>query len=456
MNVAPAQNASQRVSKDLPSVPQLRTHDDGKLNAFRIRVIAVCTILQALDGFDVLSMAFAAPALSEAWQLSASELGLLISAALVGMASGSLLVAPLGDRFGRRPISLLCLSLITLGMLLSAFARNAAELGAFRVLTGIGVGGLVPTLNVITAEYAPSRWRSAVSGLQATGYPIGATIGGGIATFLIATYSWRAAFLFGGLASALMLPVVACSIPESMEFLAARRPARALDRLNALRRRMHLDLIDELPQLPAIPKPLRRGVAVNLPARSASALSLAFFFLMLGISAVQSWTPKLLIDGGLSQQQGLSVGVVLNLGGIFGGLLVSVCAVRFSMRRLEIIWLALGALLMALFGWLSTQLSWAFGIALVMGVALSASIIGLCALGPTIFPAQARASGMGVSIGVGRIGAILAPLCAGALLDHGWKAAQLYYIFAVPIVLALLSISALPRFMSATDPPSGQ
>jgi benzoate transport len=414
------------------------------LSGFQLRAIATCTVLHALDGFDVLAMAFAAPGVSEAWNLSASQLGVLFSAGLAGMAGGSLLVAPLGDRLGRRPLSLLCLSVITLGMLLSAFTGSAAELAVVRLVTGIGVGGLVPTLNVITAEYSPTQWRSTALALQATGYPIGATVGGWISTLLITRYGWQAAFLFGGLASAAMLPVVARCIPESMDFLVARRPQGALGRFNSMRRRMGLTPLDSLPAPTGTPNQAH-GSALRLPAWSAGLLSLAFCLTMLSISFVQSWTPKLLIDGGLSAEQGLTVGVVLNLGGILGGVLVSCCAARFAIRHVEIACLALGAFSMVLFGMLASDLAWALSNALLMGVALSAAIIGLCALGPSLYPPEVRATGMGVAIGAGRIGAILAPTCAGGLLDAGWPATQLYYVFAAPIAAALLSVRALGR-----------
>jgi benzoate transport len=422
------------------------SQEDQAVSGLQLRTIAICTVLHMLDGFDVLVMSFTAPAVSTAWDLSGSQLGVLFSAWLVGAASGSFLVAPLGDRLGRRPLSLLCLSVITLGMLLSAFARSATELGMLRLATGIGVGGLVPTLNVITAEYAPARWRGVALGLQATGYPIGATLGGWIAILLITRYGWQAAFLFGGLISALMLPVVFCCIPESMDFLIACRPRGALERFNALRRRMRLAPIGGLPQQGEMATRVRWGLALRSPTRSALPFSLAFFLIMLGISFVQSWTPKLLIDGGLSAERGLTAGVILNFGGIVGGVLVSCCAARFALQRLEIGFLAIGAVSMIFFGMaLTSHLDWALSASLVMGVSLSSAIIGLVALGPSLYPPQVRATGMGLSIGAGRIGSILAPLCAGALLDSGWQAAHLYYVFAVPTAVALLSVRALAR-----------
>ena len=132
-------------------------------------------------------------------------------------------------------------------MLASAFARAPEELMALRVFTGLGVGGILASLNVITSEYAPQRWRTTAISLQVTGYPIGATIGGTIAAFLITSYGWRSAFLFGALASGIMIPPVIRSLPESLDFLLARRPPDALPRLNDLLRRMRRPEVSELP-----------------------------------------------------------------------------------------------------------------------------------------------------------------------------------------------------------------
>src|SRR4029450_6634456 len=182
--------------------------DEGALSPFQVRAILLCVALNMLDGFDVLVMAFTASEVAREWTLSGAWLGVLLSAGLVGMAAGSLFVAPWADRFGRRAVTLCCLVVITAGMLLSALARGPLQLGALRALPGTGVAGILASLNVITSEYASRRWRSAAISLQFTGYPIGATIGGSIAAVLITWYGWRSAFLFGAAASAAMIPLV--------------------------------------------------------------------------------------------------------------------------------------------------------------------------------------------------------------------------------------------------------
>ena len=144
------------------------------------------------------------------------------------MAGGSLFVAPWADRFGRRAVTCCCLAVITVGMFGSALAQSPAQLTALRVLTGIGIGGILASLNVITSEY--SSRRVAQHRDQPAGHGLSdRRHGGGTHRGLPHHgYGWRSAFLFGAVASGLMIPVVIRSLPESLDFLLARRPPDAL------------------------------------------------------------------------------------------------------------------------------------------------------------------------------------------------------------------------------------
>ncbi|MEV0590514.1 MFS transporter [Nonomuraea cavernae] len=164
---------------------ELRARVDGSpMSRLQWSAIAVCVLLNVADGFDVLVMSFTAVAVSDEWSLSSSQLGLLLSAGLAGMAAGSLILAPLADRVGRRALILACLVIASAGMLGSALSQNAVQLGLLRVLTGIGVGGVLAASNVIAAEYANGRWRGLAAGLNVAGYAVGATAGGVITVVL--------------------------------------------------------------------------------------------------------------------------------------------------------------------------------------------------------------------------------------------------------------------------------
>lgn len=143
------------------------------MTRFQIIAIALCMVINMLDGFDVLVIAFTAPSISAEWGLSPTAVGLLLSSGLLGMVFGSLLLGPLADQIGRRQLIMLCLCVISVGMLLSGFSESTTHLTTMRFFTGLGIGGILPGLNTIVAEYSSLRWRSLCVSLLQTGYPIG-------------------------------------------------------------------------------------------------------------------------------------------------------------------------------------------------------------------------------------------------------------------------------------------
>lgn len=414
----------------------------GPLTAFQLTAIAVCIALNMLDGFDVLAMAFSASGVQAAWGLAHSRLGWLLSAGLFGMALGSLVLAPCADAWGRRRIILLCVAIAAAGMLGSVAARDFGDLFALRILTGIGIGGTIASVAVVVSEYAPDRWRSVALAAYSTGYPVGATVGGWLTTLAIPHYGWRSTFAIGGVLTLVLLAIAAWRLPESLDFLATRRPPGALPRLNALLARMG--------RAPLAALPAESGAAgqPRVPFRllltpTTALVWVTFFCTMAAFYFFVSWTPRLLSAAGLSAAQGLTAGVVLNAGGIIGCGGFAVAAVRFDAQRLFLGSLVLSAFLIVAFGAVMHSLEPAMWTAFLLGVLSNAAMSGLYAVGPPLYPTAVRATGMGWAIGVGRFGAILAPLVSGALLDHGWAPAQLYYLFGVPFVIALVAMLAI-------------
>lgn len=421
-----------------------------EMTPFQISAVGICMILNAIDGFDVLAISFAAPALAKEWSLAPGELGILFSSGLVGMTLGSLLIAPLADRIGRRAMILASLIAVTLGMLLSAAARSPVELAILRAVTGLGIGAMLPSLATIVAEFSSLRRRELAVSTMSTGYPIGATLGGMAAVFLVGSFGWRGIFLFGGLLSLVILPIVAWRLPESLAFLVSRRPPGALEKTNHLLRRVGIPEVDRLPEL-AVSRPRTRFFHVvhgRLGLQSA-ALWTAFFCVMLSFYFVLSWTPKLLVDAGLRAEQGISGGVLLNVGGIAGALVLGLLAARIGKFRIVALSMIAGALSVAIFGYFAEGVVLAMTLALLVGYFLFASLVGLYAILPSIYPAAVRNTGAGLSVGVGRIGAIVSPYVAGLLLERGWSNSSTYVVFAVPLLAAGVATFLLGRMQSS-------
>jgi predicted MFS family arabinose efflux permease len=242
----------------------------------------------------------------------------------------------------------------------------------------------------------------------------------------------------------LILPILALWLPESLAFLLSRQPRNALKRINTLLQRIAVASVDQLPEARQdARKPLRETFAeLFSPAllRSTLLIWIAFFLVMFGFYFVMSWTPRLLVSAGLSNQQGITGGVMLNIGGILGTSLIGLLASRFRLSRVLMAYLLINAVLLAVFVQFTTIPNLAFALVLLIGIFVNGCVAGLYALTPTIYNATQRVTGLGWGIGIGRTGAILSPLVAGRLIDAQWQPADLYLLFALSFVFAALVI----------------
>ena len=422
------------------------TIQKNKMSKYQMVVVAICLMINMLDGFDVLVMAFTAASVAQEWQLVDTAIGLLLSAGLIGMACGSVFIAPLADRLGRPMLVLVCLVVISLGMMLSAVSQNLQQLIVLRVFTGLGIGGMLASLNVIVAEYASDKWRSFALSLLQTGYPIGAVIGGTIAAFLIVHSGWRSVFLFGAIASLVMIPLVIWRLPESLDFLLAKRPVNALQKINFLLNKMGKSAVKEIPvdnNQNAVVTASLNTLFKHGMQRTTLLVWISYFMVMFSFYFVLSWTPKLLVEAGLSKQMGISAGVIINLGGVIGGILLGVISSKFSLKKIIGFYMLATAIFMMIFALGSANLLATLVLGVLIGFFLFGSMIGLYAMVPDLYPAIVRATGMGWAIGVGRIGAILSPMFAGLLLDWQWQGHHLFFVFAIPLLLSVLTVMTI-------------
>ncbi len=428
--------------------------DSSPMSPYQWVIIGLCVLLNCLDGFDVMAMAFTASPVKEEFGLSGSELGLLLSAGLVGMAIGSLFLAPFADTIGRRPMILISLGLASAGMLLGSMSSTALMLGATRVITGLGVGGILACTNVIASEYSSTRRRGLAIGIYTAGYGIGASIGGLAAASLQEQLGWRAIFVFGGTATAAALVLLAALLPESVDFLLAKRPADVLGRLNRIADRIRQPRVteDDLSTVPtghAVAEPSQKahpGLLLRGALRPSTLLIwVAFFTTMYGFYFVNSWTPQLLVTSGLSAKQGVTGGLALALGGTVGSVLYGVVATRRDNRRVLIGFTLLAAVAMVLFISSTAVLAIALVVGVVVGALINGCIAGLYTITPSLYETRLRSTGMGWGIGVGRIGAILAPLATGRLLDASWSPVQLYVLAALIVTISVAALVLLGR-----------
>lgn len=418
----------------------------SKMSPYQWAIIGMCVLLNALDGFDVLAMAFTANGVTKEFGLTGSELGILLSAGLVGMAIGSLCLAPLADIIGRRPMIIASVGAAGAGMLLAATATTMEQLGIWRLLTGLGVGCILACTNVIASEYSSKKRRGLSISIYTAGYGIGATLGGAAAVYLQSQYGWRSVFVFGGVSTLSILLVLLFLLPESVDFLVTKRPRNVLDRLNRIARKTGHPEVTALPDVQALAKTKTNPVSDLLsPAnrRSTLLLWLAFFTTMFGFYFVNSWTPRLLVTAGMTESQGITGGLMLTLGGIFGAVLYGVLATKWNSKIVLVAFTVLAAVMIVVFISSTSIIVLALGAGVLVGMLINGCIAGLYTLAPSLYPASVRSTGVGWGIGIGRIGAIIAPLITGALLDASWSAVQLYLAVGAVVLISAVAVGMI-------------
>ncbi len=409
-------------------------------------VLLLCTLINMLDGYDLLAISFTAPQIAAEWQVAPASLGLVFGIGLVGIATGSFLLSPLADRFGRRPTILLGLALITIGMIAVPLASQLWQLGLLRFVTGLGIGTLLASINTIVAEYAPARWRGLAISIYSTGYPIGATLSGSIAYFLLEHSGWRSVYLCGGIASLMLIPIVAVLLPESLAFQMRRSPAAA-EQARRSARKLGLVLL-ETPAGAAAQKPT--PLTLFKPELLARTMLVAGAFFMLWITSffVQNWNPTILAREGAAASVATGGGVFLTVGGIAGSLLFGIINIRVSAERLTTLYLVGGFAAALLFSATAAgDPMLLLACAALEGFFLVGAVVGLCALAAKAFPSEVRATGTGLGMATGRVGAMLGVSMGGALIGLGWSRPLYYTTLAVPALLAALIVWLLARHL---------
>ena len=424
---------------------------DAPLTARQAIAIAMCVLLNALDGFDVLSMSFAGPGIAAEWGLDNAVLGWVLSMELIGMAAGSILLGQVADRIGRRPMVLVCLAIMAIGMAATTQAGTVTALALTRLATGFGIGGMLSTSNALVSEYANRRARGTAVALMAAGFPLGGIIGGTIIMPMLAGGGWRMIFLFGASVTALSLPLVLALLPESPDFLLAARAPDALARVNRALARLGHAALDCLPAARA--KASRVAIARLFEGKMAFvtlALTAAYFLHILAVYFLLKWLPKIVVDMGYPATTGSAALIAVNIGGLIGGLVFSLILLRAQPRLLLIVFLLGSGCGYVVFGLQSGSLDLMRYASVAASFWANGAMVGIYALAAISFPPEIRSGGVGFVIGVGRFGAALGLVIGGALFAMGVSLVLVAALMGLASISAAAIVAALPSTRSCT------
>ena len=409
----------------------------GPIGVTQITVFCVAVALNILDGFDVTSMSFTAHGIGEQLKIPPDQLGLVFSIALAGMMIGAMFIAPLSDVVGRRRVVLLSATAIGASMLATGFCNSLWQLVVLRLITGLGVGGMLASLAAITSEFTPEKYRSLAVVCVTAGYPLGATLGGFIAAPMIPLYGWHSVFFVGGGATLALVVVAYFLIPESLHFLAVKRPANALEKFNAVLSRLGRPTLMELPNIPSDEHAKANVFSLLSPARRRTTITLwlTFFFCFICLYFLLSWIPKLVILSGLSESQGVYASVAFNAGALLGVGCLGWLSARTSLSSLIGVFLLLGAVGMLLFA-LFDGARMLISSLLAIGFLLQGGFTGLYAVAAKVYPTELRSTGVGWAIGIGRFGAVVGPYVGGILIARSVPMEANFIIYAIPLMLS--------------------
>ncbi|MDX8356457.1 MFS transporter [Sphingopyxis terrae] len=420
------------------------TIDDGPMHAWQWLAVAITVGLNGLDGFDVLSISFASPGIAKEWGGDQSVLGWILSMELLGMAVGSVLLGGVADKAGRRPTMLGCLVAMTIGMHFAGGAASVNELLGWRLLTGLGIGGMLAAINAAAAEFSNNRYRGLAMSLMVIGYPIGGVVGGLVVQQLLVAGGWRDVFSFGAWATAAFIPLVWFFVPETPAFLDRRRPEGALQRVNrTLVRFGHAAVAALSVEGPDAPK---KSVAdIFKPALIATTLliTFAYFTHITSFYFILKWVPKIVVDMGFEPRAAAGVLTWANVGGATGGAVFGMLAIRFGLKRLTMIALVVSAGMIIWFGSGAGGLTRLSMMVAATGFFTNSAIVGLYSLFAKVFPTHVRATGTGFAIGLGRGGAALAPVLAGYLFAAGFGLQTVALCMGVGSLLAAIALALL-------------
>jgi len=307
------------------------------------------------------------------------------------------------------------------------------------------------------AEASNARRRMLAVALMSSGYPMGAVLGGAVASELLVTDSWRAIFDFGALVTASCLPLAWWLVPESIEFLLGRGRSEDLAKVDRIMGRLgHTGLRYQPPQVARLRSSPMGALWRGPMARTTILLVIAYFGHIVTFYFLAKWIPKVVVDMGFAASSAGGVLVWTNVGGASGALLFSALVSWFDARKLTVAFLLLSSVAVILFGNSPANLAHLSIVAGLAGFATNAVIIGIYALTAASYPAELRASGTGTVIGTGRGGAALGPIASGFLFAAGWSLPSVAVTMALGSLVAAIALLVLLNSQRGARPGASE
>lgn len=418
--------------------------DEAPFGRMQQLIVTMCALIALLEGFDTQVIAFVAPVVAMKWGLPVASFGKVFGAGLAGLTAGALLLSPVADRFGRKAVIVASICLFGLFSFATAFVGSIGALILLRFLTGLGIGGSMPNIIALTAEYAPARLRATIVSIMFCGFPMGAVLGGGVAARIITLFGWQSVFVLGGILPLLLAPVLVVFLPESVRFLSARAHSRdrgreILRQVLGAQRAADIDMDAEAVSAPAT-LPVK-GLFVEGRACVTLLLWATCFTNLMMLYFLVNWLPTLLKQAGIPLEKAIMSTALLNLGGIIGALVLARAIDRWRPGPvLALVYMVTAVCTYAIGHMTKAPFSLLMTMVFTVGFCVIGGQMSLNVLAADLYPTSMRATGIGWALGFGRIGSIIGPMAGGLLIGYGLDMVSLFTVSAIPGLVAAVSV----------------
>ncbi|VVO13333.1 MFS transporter [Pseudomonas fluorescens] len=426
--------------------------DEARFNPFHLRVLFWATLILIFDGYDLVIYGVVLPTLMQEWGLTPVQAGTLGSCALFGMMFGALILGPLADKVGRKPVIVGGIALFSLFTVLTGFCTDPTQFGICRFIAGFGIGGVMPNAVALMSEYAPKKLRSTLVAIMFSGYSVGGMISAGLGVVLLPSFGWQSLFYVAAI-PILLLPMIYRSLPESVGFMV--RQGRAVEASHVMQSiepgyvpRANDDY--STPTLKTAGAPLmqlfREGRAI-----STLLLWTSCFCCLLMIYALGSWLPKLMVNAGYGLGSSIMFLLVLNFGAIVGAIGGGWLGDRFKLRNVVVVFFVIAAISISSLGFNPPTVI-LYALVAIAGASTIGTQILAWAFVAQFYPMTIRSTGLGWASGIGRTGAMVGPILGGVLVGIQLPLHFNFMVFALPGAVAALAMCFVYQRQSKTQP----
>ncbi len=425
--------------------------DNSKISPFQIGVFILSGLCLILDGFDVQALGYLAPAIIKDWQLAPALMGPVLSAALFGILVGSILFSMIADKIGRRPVLVMATLFFAVVTLLTARAGSIGELRLIRFIAGIGLGGIMPNAVALVGEYTPRRLRVLMMLVVTNGFNLGAVIGGLISAWMVPNFGWRSVFYVGGAIPLVIGIMMFVWLPESLQFLVLRghSSGKVAKWINRIDKTARVDANTNF----VVREEKGTGVPILRLFTDGRAIGTLLlwvinFMNLLNLYFLAGWLPTI-VNRTYSLQASQLVGTALQVGGVLGTFAFSWLIGRLGFIPVLGTAFFTACVTIAMTGQPALTLGFLFAVVFVSGFCIVGGQGAINALAATYYPTNLRSTGVGSGLGVGRVGGIIGPYVAGALVGAGWMPREIFYAAAIPALISAIAMLSLRPVMKS-------